>query len=687
MIEINYKLKNSGQTEPKVGVFICRCGGNISDVVDVEKVRESLATFDNVVISEVETFMCSNSGQESIVKSLEEGKINRVVVASCSPRLHQTTFRRAVERGGLNKYQYEHVNIREQDSWAHSHSPKEATDKAISLIRAGVNKVINNEPLNPIRVPVEKQVVVIGGGVAGLNAAKNLAQTGLHVHLIESSPYLGGRMANYDRIFPTEQRADELLLPLIDDVVNNPLITVHLNATVENATGYVGNFTFFVSEIPTRGVIGEITEEEFMHAIEVCPEYIPHELNLNGISPRKAISQPLPGNYPQTVGIDWRHCSHCGKCEETTKLSGHIETQQISAITSEIQAGAFIIATGYDTYEPYKGEYGWLESSNIITTPQLIRMLAPGGLFEKELILNRKKIKNIVFIHCVGSRQIEGINKPGKNGKVNEYCSRVCCTTALGLANQIKEKYPETNIYDLYQDIRTYGRFHEQQYYEKASKNGVIFLKYLPEQLPEVTVLEDNKNGSPIKVNIKDQLTFGEEIQIPADLLVLVVGMVPRDQTYLIEEFKLPVGNDSFLLEVHPKLRPVEIATAGILLAGTAQSPMDITESSASAAASASKAATILSGDYTELEPFIAVVNQDLCDGCELCLQECEYSNAIRMVNREINGKAIKQAEINPVLCKGCGSCVAVCPQAAIDVKGYSIKSLRDMVDAFVMEV
>ena len=314
-------------------------------------------------------------------------------------------------------------------------------------------------------------------------------------------------------------------------------------------------------------------------------------------------------------------------------------------------------------------------------------MLAPGGLYEKEVILNRKKIKNIVFIHCVGSRQIEGINKPGKNGKVNEYCSRVCCTTALGLANQIKEKYPETNIYDLYQDIRTYGRFHEQQYYEKASKNGVIFLKYLPEQLPEVTVLEDNKNGSPIKVNIKDQLTFGEEIQIPADLLVLVVGMVPRDQTYLIEEFKLPVGNDSFLLEVHPKLRPVEIATAGILLAGTAQSPMDITESSASAAASASKAATILSGDYTELEPFIAVVNQDLCDGCELCLQECEYSNAIRMVNREIDGKAIKQAEINPVLCKGCGSCVAVCPQAAIDVKGYSIKSLRDMVDAFVMEV
>lgn len=668
----------------KVGVFICRCGGNIGDVVNCEDVQEELSSYKDVKICEIDTFMCSNTGQNKIISSIESGSIDRVVVASCSPRLHQTTFRRAIKKGGLNPYKYEHVNVREQVSWAHPHTPKEATNKAMLLVKAGVEKVIFAEDLDSIKVPVDRKTVVIGAGIAGLKASLELAKRGLKVDLIEKSPFLGGRVAEYTSIYPTEKQSTDILQSLYDEIVDNQNITIHLNTSIEKSEGYIGNFSFHVSEINSNGVVGELSEEEIQKVIDICPIKIENEKDLDGISPRKAISRPFPGNFPSRISINWEQCTRCGKCKEVLNQPEKIDLNPI-IISETINSGTMIISSGFDLYEPYIGEYGFQTSDNVITTYQLIRLLAPGGKFEKSITLNNKKIKNIAFIHCVGSRQMEGVNKPGKNAVLNEYCSRVCCTTALQLANELKTRFSDVNVFNIYQDIRTYGRFQEENYYEKASKNGVYFLKYNAMDLPIVTK-NKNKTHSPLLVTVKDQLTFGEEITIPVDLLVLVVGMIPKKQEKLINDLKLAVGSDGFLLEVHPKLQPVEMANAGIMIAGTAQSPKDITESTTSASAAASKAASILSKEYTELEPFVASVNTEICDGNGLCVDECGYSGAIELRKVTIDGEIKNKAFINPILCKGCGACVAVCPREAIDVKGFPLKALRNMVDAFVME-
>ncbi|MHA1973619.1 MAG: CoB--CoM heterodisulfide reductase iron-sulfur subunit A family protein [Candidatus Hodarchaeales archaeon] len=675
---------------PRVGVYICHCGGNISDVVDVEKVREILEKNPNVTVSRRNMFMCSNAGQELIEKDIKDGLIDRVVVASCSPRLHEMTFRGATRRGGLNEFLYEQVNIREQDSWVHSHTPDLATRKAVSLVRGGVAKALELDPLESIKVTTEKKAIVIGGGVAGLRTALDLANNGIPVDLIEQSPYLGGKSAMLDKVYPTKQSITEILNPLIDKVVHNRLITIHLNTTIEKASGYIGNFNFIIKENPFCGVVGELSTSELRIAANACPEVIPNEYDFNGLAPRKAIGGPYPSNYPQSLSINWNYCTKCGKCKEALENTERIQLEYPELKTESINAGVVVLATGFEHYVPYKGEYGWEKYPNVITLPQLIKMMAPGGIFENKMELNGRTINSVAIIHCVGSRQVADYNKPGQNcnGKLNEYCSRVCCTASLQSANEIRERFPNVNVYDIYQDIRTYGRFQEEDYYEQASKNGVVFLKYLPEELPEVIKPKDSLRDWRLNIKVKDQLTFGEELEVPVDLVVLAVGMVPRNQSVLIDQLKLPIGNDGFLLEVHPKLRPVEVANSGIMLAGTCQAPMDITEASAAALAAASKTAIILSKDFTELPPFVAVVNPEICTGTGLCVQECEYEGAIKMVDMEINGGIVHRAQVNSALCKGCGACVAVCPTpGAIFIRGYTIEAIEKMIDAFVQEV
>ena len=680
-------MMNTEETNKKirVGVYVCHCGGNISDVVDVEKVRQVLEVNENVTVSRRDMFMCSNAGQELIEKDIKDGKIDRVIVASCSPSLHEMTFRGATRRGGLNEFLYEQVNIREQDSWVHSHNHDLATEKAIRLVRGGVAKALKLDPLDTIKVMTKKRVAVIGGGVAGLRSALSIADTGIPVDLVERSPFLGGQVAALDHVFPTGETAKDFLLPLIGKVINHKLITVHLNTIIEKSSGYIGNFELELKTLHSSGVVGFIKPEEFRIAMKACPVVIPGSYLPDG-SAQKAISIPQSGNYPHSPTIDWNYCTKCGECKKALDNTSQIQIEDVKTSSSSLTVGVLVFSTGYEHYVPWEGEYGYGNYPNVITLPQFDQMMGIEGRLKRKMEWKGKEINSIVFIHCVGSRQVEVINKPGQNcnGKLNEYCSRVCCTASLQGAKDVKFHYPNISVYNIYQDIRTYGRYQEERYYAESSKNGVIFLKYLAEEPPKV----QQTKGNRLLVKVKDQLTFGEELEVPTDLVVLGVGMVPRDQSKLIDQFKLPIGTDRFLLEVHPKLRPIELAISGIMLAGTAQAPMDINETVSAALAASSKAAIILSKDFTELEPYVALVDPEICTGTGLCVQECEYEGAIAMVETNVQGQLLRRAQVNPALCKGCGACVAVCPTPkAIDIRGYTLESIQDMISAFTEEV
>ena len=552
--------KQSSQPEPKpekprIGVYICRCGGNISDVVDTEALAERVKQIGDVAACKVETFMCSDPGQATIVEDIQNKGLNRVVVASCSPFLHELTFRTAVERGGLNPYLYEHVNIREQGSWAHKHNPAGATAKALRMISAAAGKLHHAEALDRIRMENHRQALVIGGGIAGLKAAAELAGKGVPVILVEQSPGLGGRVASLARTFPQETEGAEFVKKLIAQVSGHPLISVFTRARVERVSGFIGNFDVKIA-----------------------------------LDPRPGASAPP---------------------------DGHGAVFPTNAAEVRASVGTIIMATGSDPYTPAKGEYGFAERQAVVVLPDFLRHL--DALPDGDFTWNGKRVRNVGFIHCVGSRQVEGVNPPQPDGKINDYCSRYCCTAILQQALTLKQRFPDVNVFDFYQDIRTYGRGHED-YYTKSSAAGVVFLRFHGDEPP---VVEPGENGAALKVRVKDWLTFGEEVEVPLDLLVLGVGLVPHAIPELIDLLKLPVGADRFLQEVHPKLRPVETAVNGVLLAGTSQAPMDIEETLSAAGAAAVKAAIPLSRDVVELDPFVAEVDAEKCTGCESCFPEC----------------------------------------------------------------
>ncbi len=588
--------------EVKIGVYICHCGGNISDKVDVEKVAEDAGNLPDVTVSRTYTFMCADPGQELIVEDIEKHGLNRIVVASCSPSLHETTFRSAVVRGGLNQFLYEHVNIREQVSWVHA-STGEATAKATTLVRAAIARVRHHEPLSLIRVGATSRALVLGGGVAGLRAALDLAVYGLPVTIVEKSSRLGGQVAEFGTVFPTGESGAELVRTLVRDVSALEEITVLTGARVTGATGYVGNFTVMV-------------EQE----------------------------------------------------------RGDGSTEDL-----EIPAGAVIVATGSRPYEPDMGEFGFGQFPEVVTLPDFLQILNETRA-DGDLTVNGKMIRRAAFIHCVGSRQIEGIQKPKPGRPLNENCSRICCTATLKAESDLIEKFPGVFVYDLYRDIRTYGRNHEE-IYERASRDGVSFLCYEPATPPVVTMAAPDDTGN-LLITVKDNLTAGMEIEVAVDLVVLAVGMEPADVGPLAESLKLPAGADGFLQEVHPKLRPVEMAVAGVVLAGTCQSPRDIEESCASASAAAVKVAGLLTRGHVDLEPYVARVNADRCEGTGTCLSQCEYDGALKIVESVIDGRAIRKAVVNEALCTGCGACVAVCPTRAIDINGWTLDQFEAMVDA-----
>jgi heterodisulfide reductase subunit A len=668
---------DSPSQEAHIGVYTCHCGGNVSDVIHCERVAKTLSKLPNVVVSRTHMAMCSDAGQAMIEDDIREQRINRVVVGACAPSLHEQTFRSTVTRAGLNPYLYYHVGVREQASWVHSSDPEGATDKAIRLMSAGIAKARLLKPLARIRLDAEQHALVVGGGVAGLRAAWDIARQGIRVTLIEKSPFLGGRMAQLESMFPTGETARQALHDLIEKVLAHPQITVHTRAELAAVKGYVGDFRAHIRQ-GSRGISDDFAQIDA--AVAACPVEVPDEFNY-GLSTRKAIYRAYPGCYPPTPAIDWENCTLCGAC---LKVNGRGISLENETETFEVEVGAVVVATGFNLYEPRPGEYGYGELPEVITLPKLIRLLALTGKGE-ELRWNGRPVQNIAFIHCVGSRQIEGIHEPQPDGQVNDYCSRVCCTATLHTVDELRERFPDVNVFDIYQDIRTYGRGHED-YYTRASANRVRFLRFHGDEMPQV-LPAPRGDTHPVLVKVKDYLTWGEEIEIPVDLVVLAVGVVPRQIDDLVKMLKISPGTDRFLLEVHPKLRPVETAVPGIVLAGTAQGPMNIQESCAAASAAASKVAVLLGRGLVELEPFVASVDLERCDGCGQCVQACRYEDAISLQPFSVNGRQEQRAVVTVANCAGCGACVSACPPRAIDVQNWTLDQYEAMIDAIAADL
>ncbi|SHF94841.1 heterodisulfide reductase subunit A [Desulfacinum infernum DSM 9756] len=624
--------------EPRVGVYICHCGGNISDHVDVEALCEKAEKIPGVAVARRNVFMCSDPGQELIMEDIRSGKVNRVVVASCSPSLHESTFRNALERAGANPYVYEHANIREQVSWVHHGDP--ATEKALKLISAAAAKARLLTPLEPLRVDARRRATVIGAGIAGLRAAVDLARRGLEVVLLEKTPFAGGRVASLDRLAPTGEAASEAILSLARQVMEHPGISFHSCARVVGFDGYVGNFSLEVEVEPPApedaAVLSALKSEG-----EGGPRFVPS---------RGAVLGDPPAAQKRF----------------------------------RVDTGVVVLATGFQPYEPRKGEYGYGEMPEVVTLPQFIEALRDADADGSFLTLGGRPIRSVAMIHCVGSRQIPGVHEEDASGHLNEYCSRTCCSATLFAANQVRTRYPGTRVFEFYRDIRAYGRGQEELYQE-AAHNRVLFFRFEPEDPPRVE-RADGPTGTPLVVRVKDTLTFGEEVQVPADLVVLAVGMEPAGIQDLVKMMKLPVGADRFLLEVHPKLRPVELATTGMLLAGTCQAPMDVTEACNAASAAASKASALLAKGCVQLDPFVAEVDWDKCRGTGACVEACLGDGAIERVDVVVDGETVRRAQVVSALCLGCGACVAVCPTGAIQVKGSTLAQFEAMVDAIASD-
>jgi heterodisulfide reductase subunit A2 len=562
----------------KIGIYICQCGGNISDYIDIQKVKDAVKDEANVFLLKNTLFACSDSSQTEIVDDIKSNELDAIVIASCSPKLHVPTFRAVAQRAGLNPYNYVQVNIREQGSWAHSDNHVGATEKAILLVKAGIARAAESQALIPMKLTAANVVAVIGGGVGGMRSAIALADMGTEVYLIEKEESLGGHTADLGELFTTNIEGKTLVANLQSEIKKRSNIRIFTNAELTEKKGSIGNFDI---------------------KIKVGDEILP------------------------------------------------------------FHTGAFIVNTGFYSYEPTKGEYSFGEIDNVITLPQFKNLIDSSA---GELIYKGKSIKKIAYIYCVGSRQDEEGD--------NKYCSRYCCSAAIHASIQVKRKFKNITNLHFNRGIRTYGK--HELLYEESSKIGDIYLQFALDSIPEIAQRE-NKTF----VKVKDILTAGKTIEAEVDLIVLVTGMVPRKNDNLVSQLRIPVGRDRFFNEIHMKLRPVETVIDGVLIAGTCQSPKNILETLNSSLAAAAKAASILTKGEISLEPTLAMVNPAACNLCDKCFTVCPFE---AIVQTEYNGRIV--AEINVANCKGCGICTPVCPTDAIDLKGFTNAQIESMIDA-----
>ena len=639
----------------KIGVYICHCGGNISDYVDVEKVRQAVEGEDIVFLAKTTMFACSDSNQREMVEDIKANDLDSVVVASCSPKLHLLTFRNVTQRAELNKFTYVHANIREQASWAHSDNKIGATEKAIHLVKAAIAKARYSEALETNKVKAIKAVAVIGAGVAGMKAAISLAEKETDVILIEKEAFVGGRVGQWDSLSTTNETGKAMISRLYNELMKHDNITILTNCEVMENKGSVGNFTLKIKKTPRYIKVETCHADDLRRAIEVCPIEVPDDFNFR-LSARKAIYKNYPSEYPQIPVIDIKNCTRCGACEKACKSVDFSEKEEIL----EYSVGSVLMATGFDTYTPVYGEFGYATSDIVITLPQFKRLI--DTQFDK-LTYNGKEIKNIAYIYCVGSRQPEG---------GNTYCSRNCCTSTIHAAITAKTKFSGINNFHFNRGLRTYGK--QEILYADSLRSGDIYLQSYEDGLPTVNI-----EGKKTIVKINDILTNGREIEVEADLVVLVTGMVPRADNTIGSLFKIPRGRDKFYNEVHMKLRPVETVIDGITISGACQGPKNIAESVNSALSAATKSFSILSKGELETDPLIATIDQGKCTWCGACEAACPFDAILKVVN---DGKTL--AVINNIVCKGCGMCAPVCEKDAINLIGCSSTEIMSMIDALI---
>jgi len=556
-------METVNEEVPRIGVFICHCGINIGGVVKVPEVVEYAKTLPDVVYVEENLYTCSSEGLVKIKEAIQKHNLNRVVVASCTPRTHEPLFRVTCEEAGLNKYLFQMANIREHCSWVHAHEPQKATEKAKDIVRMAVAKARLLEAQEEPEIEVEPSVLVIGGGIAGMTATLCLANRGFKAFIVEKEPEMGGMLRQLHKLYPTGEEADELLKDVINNVKAHKNVQVFTSAAVKDVKGFIGNYNISI-EVKGKG-------------------------NVN------------------------------------------------------VKAGTIIVASGASYFEPV-GMYGYKEYDNVITQLQLEQLLKSGEL---------KKPEKVVMIQCVGAREDEG----------RTYCSRICCTVALKNAMFIKEVYPDTDVYILFRDLQTYGKEYEE-YRWKAREKGIKFLRYIPKRPPNVTLEAKEK----LMVSVYHTL-LGEEVKIGCDLVVLSTPLIQRgDGKELSRILRLPLGPDDFFFEAHVKLRPVDFATDGIYVCGTAQGPKDVAESIAQAYAAASRAAIPMASKKMRTEAIMAVVDSARCGGCGECETVCPYS-AIELAT--VNERQIV-SKVNPILCKGCGVCAVTCPTRAIEMQNFT---------------
>jgi len=646
----------------RIGVFVCHCGLNISDTVDVKKVIEEIGKLPEVAHAVDYTYMCSDPGQEMIKNAITKKKLEGVIVAACTHTLHETTFRNAIASAGLNQYQFENANIREQCSWVHK-DKKVATEKAIEIIKTMIEKLKLNQSLAAINIPITKKALVIGGGISGMQAALDIANSGFEVILVEKTSSIGGRMSQLSETFPTLDCASCILTPKTVEVGHHPKIKLLTFSEIEEVEGYLGNFKVKIRRKPA------FVDWEKCSGCGLCSEKCPTNVTSEferDMGTRKAIYIPFPQAVPKKPVIDSKNCIYfkTGKCKLCEKICpiGAIDYNQKESFIEE-NVGVIIVAIGYDLLsKELIGEYGYGKYKDVIDGLQFERLLSASGPTAGKIKRpsDGKIPKDVVFVQCVGSRDPE-------HGM--PYCSKICCMYTAKHALLYKHAVHDGQAYVFYIDIRSGGKGYEEFVQKAIEDEKIIYLRGKVSR-----IFKDSRDEGKLVVWGVDTLT-GKKIEIAADMVVLAMAAVPNEGAKeLAKKLKISTDPYGFINEAHPKLRPVETLTAGIFLTGCAQAPKDIPETVAQASGAAARAITILSKPELEMDPLIAAVDEEICTGCGICVEVCAYDA------RKLHDIK-KMAEVNEALCAGCGACISACPSNASIHKNYTKEQILRMIE------